>query len=154
MAVLFGKNAADRIAAATRLVERTPFDRGIIPDYPVPGDDGSAIKLCKTTATWAKDTTADLDEYTGTPGSEKVAKPPVKVKAWNKFGEVATAEWVLVGQVNGEWYLLATEPKEVEVITGVSLGLSGLAFTKKTILVYGTKTPDPADTVISTQACP
>jgi len=154
MAVLFGKSAAERIAAATKKVERTAFQRGIIEDYPVPGDDPSAIKLCKTTATWAKDTTADLDEYTGTPGSEKVAAPPVKVKAWNKFGEVATGKWVLVGQVDGEWYLLSTEPKEVEVITGVSLGSSGLTFTKKTLLVYGTKTPDPASVVISTQACP
>ena len=152
--VLLTAEAAQRMAAATRKVERMGAD--VPPDewYPYIPDDPGGIKLCKTTATWAKDTSADLNEYTGTPGSEKVATPPVKVKAWNKLGAVDSGKWVLVGQVGAEWYLLATEPKEVDVITGVSLGSSGLTFTRKTLLVYGTKTPAPADTVISTQACP
>jgi hypothetical protein len=152
--VLLTADAARRIAAATRKVEGVGVD--VPPDewYPYVPDEVDGLKLCKTTAAWAKDTSADLDEYTGKPGSEKAATPPVRVKAWNKFGEVATGTWVLVGQVGAEWYLLATEPKEVEVITGVSLGSSGLTFTKKKILVYGTKTPAPTDTVISTQACP
>jgi hypothetical protein len=107
MAVLFGKSAADRIAAATRRVERTPFERGIIDDYPVPGDDDSGIKLCKTTATWAVSTEQELDEYTGTPGSEKVATPPVKVKAWNGVANLPAGMWVLVGDVGGHNYLLS-----------------------------------------------
>ena len=152
--MLITAEAFQRMAAATRKVERVGVDVPTDGWYPYVADDPGGIKLCKTTAAWAKDTSADVDEYTGTPGSEKVATPPVKVKAWNKFGEVATGKWVLLGQVGGEWYLLSTEPKEVEVITGVSLGSSGLTFTKKTLLVYGTKTPDPASVVISTQACP
>jgi hypothetical protein len=152
--VLLTADAAQRMAAATRKVERMGADVPGDSWYPYVPDEAEGLKLCKTAATWAKDTTADLDEYTGTPGSEKAATPPVKVKAWNKLGAVDSGKWVLVGQVGGEWYLLATEPKEVEVITGVSLGSSGLTFTKKTLLVYGTKTPDPASVVISTQACP
>jgi hypothetical protein len=107
MAVVFGKSAAERIAAATRRVERTPFERGIIDDYPVPGDDSQSIKLCKTTAAWQHNTAADLDEYTGTPGSEKVATPPVKVKAWNRLTALPAGVWVLVGATTDGYYLLA-----------------------------------------------
>ena len=153
MAVLFGKSAADRIAAATKRVENATFERGILDDYPVPGD-GDGLKLCKTTAAWEKGTSADLTEYAGTAGNEKAVSGAEKVSAYNHLGDVETGKWVLVASVNGEWYLVATEAAEVTVITGVSLGSSGLTFTRETVYVFGKKTPAPASTVISTQACP
>jgi len=50
--------------------------------------------------------------------------------------------------------LVAVEPEEVEVITGVTLGAGGLTFTRKTLIVFGEKTPPPSPTIINTVECP
>jgi hypothetical protein len=107
--VLLTADAARRIAAATRKVEGTGADVPPGEWYPYVPDDPGGVKLCKTTAAWAKGTAADLDEYTGTPGSETADTPPVKVKAWNKFASVQAGKWVTVTQINGHWYLTAAE---------------------------------------------
>ena len=152
--VLLSPEAAQRMAAATRRVEKMGAD--VPPDewYPYVPDDSAGFKLCKTTAAWTKGTLASLTEYTGTPGSEAASTSTTKVEAYNRLGDVETGKWVLVASVNGGWYLVATEAAEVTVITGVSLGSSGLTFTRETVFVFGKKTPKPADNVISTQACP
>ena len=152
--VLFTAEAAQRVAAATRKVEHTGPDVPGDSWYPYVPDDAAGLKLCKTTAAWAKNSNASLTEYTGTPGSETADTSGTKVEAYNHLGDVETGKWVLVASVNGGWYLVATEAAEVTVITGVSLGSSGLTFTRETVYVFGKKTPAPADTVISTQACP
>ena len=152
--VLLSDDAARRMAAATRRVEKMGVN--VPPDewYPYVPDDAAGFKLCKTTAAWAKNSNADLTEYTGTAGSETADTSGTKVEAYNRLGDVETGKWVLVASVNGGWYLVATEAAEVTVITGVSLGSSGLTFTRETVFVFGKKTPKPADTVITTQACP
>jgi len=56
-----------------------------------------------------------------------------------------------------EWILTAAETEaivEQEVITGVTLGSSGLVFTKETLTVFNKKTPPPTDVTISTTTCP
>ena len=152
--VLLSPEAAQRMAAATRRVEKMGPDVPGDSWYPYVPDEMQGLKLCKTTAAWAKDTKASLTEYTGTVGSETADTSGTKVEAYNRLGDVETGKWVLVASVNGGWYLVATEAAEITVITGVSLGSSGLTFTRDTVFVFGKKTPKPADTVISTQACP
>jgi hypothetical protein len=60
--------------------------------------------LSKTTAAWAKNTKSILTLYSGTPGSE-VKSTGDTVEAWNKWGDVASGEWVLLGRANGTFYL-------------------------------------------------
>jgi hypothetical protein len=105
--VLLTADAARRIAAATRKVEGTGPDVPGDSWYPYVPDEAEGVKLCKTTATWAVSTSQELDEYTGTPGSETAATPPVKVKAYNRLANLPAGMWVLVASVNGGHYLLA-----------------------------------------------
>ena len=149
----FSREDAGRIAKTVRRVEGEPTGSGAVGWWPYVAD-GAGMKLCKTTAAWAKNSTGSLTEYTGTAGSETADTSGTKVEAYNRLGDVETGKWVLVASVNGGWYLVATEAAEVTVITGVSLGSSGLIFTRETVFVFGKKTPKPADTTISTQACP
>jgi hypothetical protein len=56
----------------------------------------------------------------------------------------------------GGWALVrlgTTAATEVDVITGVTLGSSGLVFTKETLYVIGKKTPSPSSVTVSTTAC-
>jgi hypothetical protein len=56
----------------------------------------------------------------------------------------------------GGWALVrlgATAAVEQDVITGVTMGSSGLVFTKETLYVIGKKTPSPSSITISTTAC-
>lgn len=153
-AVVFTPQAARRVARAVDRVERGPGQEGA-GFWPYRADDPpDGLKLCKTTAAWAKDTSAELKEYTGTAGSETAVTGTATVKAWNKFGDVESGKWVVVGFIDGDWYLLVPEPAEVTLVSGVTLGSGGLRFTRETVFVFGRKTPKPSDTVVSTTACP
>lgn len=60
------------------------------------------------------------------------------------------------GTGSGKWALVrlgTTATTEIDVITGVTLGTSGLVFTKETVYVIGKKTPKPSDVTISTTDC-
>jgi hypothetical protein len=60
------------------------------------------------------------------------------------------------GTGSGKWALVrigTTATTEIDVITGVTLGTSGLVFTKETVYVTGKKTPKPSDVTISTTDC-
>ena len=57
--VVFSKPAARRIAAVVRKVEGSSGSRGV-GWWQYRGDNGSTLVLCKTTAEWAKGTTATL----------------------------------------------------------------------------------------------
>ena len=59
----------------------------------------------------------------------------------------------LIAYAGGEWVLVETEMVEQDVITGVTLGSSGLVFTKETVYVVGKKSPSPASVTITTTAC-
>lgn len=60
--------------------------------------------LSKTTAAWTKGTSQTLTLYVGEPGSE-AAESGETVEAWNKWGDVAAGEWVVVARANGLFYL-------------------------------------------------
>jgi hypothetical protein len=64
--------------------------------------------------------------------------------------------WKESGTGSGKWALVrlgTTATTEIDVITGVTLGSSGLVFTKETVYVIGKKTPKPSDVTISTTDC-
>ena len=105
--VLLTADAAQRMANATRRVEKMGVDVPAAGWYPYTPDDAGGIKLCKTTAAWKVATSQDLDEYAGTPGAEKTDAAWPKVTAWNHIANLPTGIWVLVGTVNGHGYLLS-----------------------------------------------
>jgi hypothetical protein len=139
-AVVFSRDDAGRIAKVVRRVEGDPVGSGSAGWWPYSPDEGG-VKLCKTTAAWAVSTEQELDEYTGTPGSEKVAAPPVKVKAWNHLVGLPTGMWVLVASVNGGNYLVAFSLVQV----------GGYSATKQQVLGHS---DTGALAWLDTQACP
>jgi len=109
----------------------------------------SSHYLSKTTATWTIGTSQTLTLYVGDPGSEAASSGDT-VDAWNKTGgDIASGKWVLLARANGNFYLAEPEVVEQEVLTGVTLGPSGLVFTKETVYVIGKKSPSPSDITIS-----
>ena len=66
----------------------------------------SSHYLSKTTAAWPKDSAQTLTIYVGAAGSE-AASTGTTVQAVNKFGDVASGEWVLLARANGMFYLSA-----------------------------------------------
>jgi hypothetical protein len=150
---MFNARDAQRIANAVMAHERRGRNQPPI-TYPTVPAASTALKLSKTTAAWTKNSTASLTEYTGTAGSETAVTGGTPITAYNKLGNVATGKWVIIGFIDGDWYLVAVEPEEVEVITGVTLGAGGLTFTRKTLIVFGEKTPPPSPTIINTVECP
>lgn len=113
----------------------------------------SSHYLSKTTATWNKGSSQTLTIHVGTPGSETASSGDT-VEAWNKTGgDVPSGKWVLLARANGAFYLAEPEVVEQDVLTGVSLGSSGLTFTRETLYVIGKKTPSPSSVTISTTAC-
>lgn len=150
---MFTAKDAKRIASAVLFNERRPRKQRPV-SYDGARPPSQPLKLSKTTATWAKNTTASLTEYTGTAGSETAVTGGATISAYNRLGDVASGKWVIIGLIDGDWYLVAVETTEAEVITGVTLGSTGLVFTKKTLLVYGVKSPDPSSTTITTTVCP
>jgi hypothetical protein len=112
----------------------------------------SSHYLSKTTATWPKGSSQTLTIYVGDAGSE-VASSGDTVEAWNKFATVQSGKWVLLARANGTFYLAEPEVVEQDVITGVTLGSSGLVFTKETLYVIGKKSSSPPSITISTTTC-
>ena len=109
--------------------------------------------LSKTTATWTKGTKTTLTLYVGDGGSE-AASSGNTVDAWNKTGgDIVSGKWVLLARANGTFYLAEPEVIEQDVLTGVTLGSSGLVFTKETLYVVGKKSPSPSSVTVSTTAC-
>ena len=106
--VAFTRDSAGRIAAATLAYERGNRDQS--PIYFRDTGDGDPVRLGKTTAAWAKNTTATIALYeAGTPPSETTSSESL-ANCVNKFANVATGKWVIVARgVNGSYYLIAAE---------------------------------------------
>ena len=149
--VTFTRDAADAIAETVRTVQGGSRRQGGMKG------SGSAYAqphyLSKTTAAWTKGTKQTLTLYVGDGGSE-AASSGDEVEAWNKTGgDIASGKWVLLARANGTFYLAEPEVIEQDVLTGVTLGSSGLVFTKETLYVIGKKSPSPSSVPISTTAC-
>jgi len=104
----FSDDAARRIVSATLKVEGMPLDHGAIESRYRGGDDADGLKLSKTTAAWAKGTAATLAEYVGAPGSE-TAVAGSSIVAFNKFADIPSGKWVMLGQSGVGWYVIAAE---------------------------------------------
>ena len=105
--VAFTEDAARRVAAATLAYERGSRDMPPIKFRTAGGDDGTPIRLCKTTALWQRDTVATLNVWeTGTTPSESQSTGET-IAATNKMHAVPSGTFVHVAQAsNGVWYLV------------------------------------------------
>lgn len=99
-------DAARRIGRAVAKIERG--DRDMSPtQLPTGIESGEPLRICKTTAEWARDTEATLQVWeSGTPPSETQTASET-VKAINKMRAVAANVFVHVAlAANGTWYLV------------------------------------------------
>ena len=134
----FSDDAARRIVSATIKVEGMPLDHGAITSRYRGGDDADrAFVLSKTTAKWTLGSSQELDAYEGAAGSEAIASPTRKVKAWNKLVDVPSGVWVLLGLAHAApdgkdvWYLVTFPPSKVEVVTDIQCVAGKMEVTKK-----------------------
>jgi hypothetical protein len=73
----------------------------------VGSDDADAV-LCKTTAAWAKGSSATLQIWAGAPGSE--TNTGVTLTAFNRYAAIATAKFCTVMlHRHGYYYVVAAE---------------------------------------------
>jgi hypothetical protein len=133
---MFSARDAQRIANAVMAHERKGRRHPPI-TYPTVPAASTALKLSKTTATWTKNSTASLIEYTGTAGSETAVTGSTSISAYNKLGDVAAGKWVIIGFIDGDWYLVGAEPTQVTVITSASLTGTSLTFATAQVQVFG-----------------
>lgn len=79
-------------------------------DMPRPGG-GGGLRLGKVTAAWNKHSLRNVIVYSqGDALAEQASSPPETLEACvNKFVNVQANKWVIVGRVNGRWYLVSAE---------------------------------------------
>ncbi len=96
-----------RISRAVRGVENSGRGGSAPPADYGSGDDSDAV-LCKTTAAWAKGSSATLQIWAGEPGSE--TNTGVTLTAYNRFAAIASGKWCSVMlHRHGYYYLIAAE---------------------------------------------
>ena len=110
-AVVPTADAMRRIGRAVAAYERG--DRSI-QGYPLrtaSDDGGDPVRLCKTSAAWAKGTLATLNVWeSGTPPSETQTTGETIEDVVNKFAAVASGKFCMIAKAgNGSWYLIAAE---------------------------------------------
>ncbi len=95
-----------RIGRAVRGVENS--GRGEKIGSPHVGSDDADAVLCKTTAAWAKGSSATLQIWAGAPGSE--TNTGVTLTAFNRYAAIATAKFCTVMlHRHGYYYVVAAE---------------------------------------------
>jgi len=107
--VAFSEDGARRVIAATKAYEAGNRDMPGIRFRDVGDDD--PVRLGKTSAAWAKGTTATISVWeSGTPPNESQTSGATLTGCVNKFANVATGTWVIVARCqNGSYYLIAAE---------------------------------------------
>lgn len=108
--VMLTGNAARRINRVVQSVERGDRDtRGQI--FPKSVGDDNSVRLCKTSSSWTKGTTATLNVWeSGTPPNETQSSGVTIANCVNKFATVQSGKFVMIAQAgNGRWYLIAAE---------------------------------------------
>lgn len=82
---------------------------------------GGAVRLGKTTATWARGTSQTIQVWDkGEPLDEEISSPLNEITAYNQFYDVAACVWVIVQKTKLGWYL-------VEAAVPEQAGSSGCA---------------------------
>jgi hypothetical protein len=107
--VTFTEDGARRIVQATKAYESGNRDMPPVHFRQV-GDD-STLRLCKTSSTFNKGTTATLDVWEdGTPPSESQTTGVTIPDVVNKYANIASGKFVSVAlHGNGRWYVVAAE---------------------------------------------
>ncbi len=96
-----------RIFRSVRGYENGGRDNTVGPSATSAGDDADAV-LCKTTAAWAKGSSATLQIWTGQPGSE--TNTGVTIEAYNRYAAIATGKFCTVMlHRHGYYYVVAAE---------------------------------------------
>lgn len=102
----FDGETARRVLRATRVIEggSPPIGGARVTSA---GDDADAV-LCKTTAAWAKGSSATLQIWAGQPGSE--TNTGATLTAYNRYAAIATGKWCTVMlHRHGYYYVIAAE---------------------------------------------
>ena len=95
-----------RIARSVRGSENGGRDNNI--GAPHLGSDDADAVLCKTTAAWAKGSSATLQVWAGAPGSE--TNTGVTLSAYNRYAAIASGKWCTVMlHRHGYYYVIAAE---------------------------------------------
>jgi hypothetical protein len=103
---VFEQSTARRIVRAVQTIENGGASAGP-PRVTSAGDDSDAV-LCRTTAAWAKGSTATLQIWAGAPGSE--ADTGVTLSAYNRYAAIATGKFCTVMlHRHGYYYVIAAE---------------------------------------------
>lgn len=105
--VMLTADAARRVGRAVSAYERG--NRDIHPPrIRTAGDDGDPVRLCKTSADWAKGSLATLNVWeSGTPPSETQTTGETIGDVVNKSRDVKSGSFVLIAKAaNGSWYLV------------------------------------------------
>lgn len=103
---VFEPSTARRIVRAVQTVEGGGKSPG--PPYVTRGGDDSDAVLCKTTAAWAKNSSATLQIWAGAPGSE--ANTGCTLTAYNRYAAIATGKFCTVMlHRHGYYYVVAAE---------------------------------------------
>lgn len=105
----FDSGTARRIVRAVHAIEDgTPIGKSQrSPRVRSSSDDADAV-LCKTTAAWAKGSTATLQIWAGAPGSE--TDTGVTLSAYNRYAAIATGKFCTVMlHRHGYYYVIAAE---------------------------------------------
>jgi hypothetical protein len=77
----------------------------------IPRRGGGGMKLGKVTSAWNKNSLRNVVVYSeGPPLGETTASPTEVIQSCvNKFIDVQAGRWVMIGNVNGRWYLISAE---------------------------------------------
>jgi hypothetical protein len=105
---MFNARDAQRIANAVMAHERRGRKQPPI-TYPTVIASAPAFKLGRTNSSWGKGASKTITIYSGTPLSETPVTPTETVTAYNKFADIAASRWVMLGQLDGNWYVIAAE---------------------------------------------
>jgi hypothetical protein len=96
-----------RISRSVRSTENGGRDGTVNPPHGGSGDDSDAV-LCKTTSAWAKGTSATLQIWAGSPGSE--TNTGCTLSAYNRYAAIATGKFCTVMlHRHGYYYVVAAE---------------------------------------------
>jgi hypothetical protein len=63
--------------------------------------------LAKTNQLWAKGSSQTVSVYTGPQGEE--LQTSNEILAWNKFADIASDKFVMLGRLSNGWYVISAE---------------------------------------------
>lgn len=111
---------------------------------------GSSIKIGRTTADWAKGTSASIPIYGGTPLSESATGE--SVTAYNLRAKILADRWVVLGKAdNGFYYLIDSEMDQVSAVWNVEYGTNKILFRRKKFWVVSVEAD--TDVELETAEC-